>query len=118
GEKAVKAGFDDKAWEKVAVPHTWNAVDGSDGGSDYKRGAGWYRLQFKAPKSGKTKKSYLRFDAVSLVATVWLNGKELGTHFGGFSAFCFDVTGVLKPGKHNLLVVKADNSWRDDVSPL
>ena len=111
------SGFDDASWEKVSIPHTWNLKDGCDGGNNYKRGTGWYRLRFTpaAPLAGR--RSYLRFDAVCMVSTVWLNGTELGRHTSGFSAACYDVTDVLKPGE-NLLVVFADNSYNPDIPPL
>lgn len=117
-ETAKDTTFDDKSWEKVEVPHTWNAVDGADGGGDYKRGAGWYRLGFQAPALPAGRRAYLCFEGVNTVATVWLNGKELGTHYGGYSGFRFDATSILKPGAQNLVVVKADNSFRLDVPTL
>ena len=115
--EAQSSGFDDASWEKVSVPHTWNLKDGCDGGNNYKRGTGWYRLRFTpaAPLAGR--RSYLRFDAVCMLSTVWLNGTKLGRHTSGFSAACYDVTEVLKPGE-NLLVVSADNSYNIDVPPL
>src|SRR5258708_37139323 len=103
-EKAAKPKFNDAAWEKVNVPHTWNEKDGADGGNDYKRGPGWYRLKFKAPTLPKGRRAYLRFEGVTLMATVWLNGKEIGNHVGGFSAFCLDATDALNPGAANVLV--------------
>jgi len=110
-----RPGFDDSSWERVEVPHTWNAEDGTS--KDFRRGSGWYRLRFRAPAAAG-RRSYLRFDGVSTVATVWLNGHELGQHWSATSAFCLDATAVLKPGAENLLVVLADTTPRDDVPPL
>ncbi len=61
---------------------------------------------------------FVRFEAASLVASVFLNGKELGEHRGGFAAFCYELTPHLKSGTNNVLAVRVDNSRRDDVIPL
>jgi beta-galactosidase len=97
------------SWQAVTLPHTWNASDAASTNATvpYKRGRGWYRLVFDAPKDGA--RHWLEFEAASIVADVWLNGKKLGQHRGAFSAFRFDVTEALQPSG-NVLVVKADNS--------
>ena len=69
----------------VALPHTWNAFDGQDGGGDYYRGIGMYQIDLPDPTPGK--RQYIQFEAANHVATVWCNGRELGTHKGGFSTF-------------------------------
>ena len=82
---------------------------------DYKRGKGWYRLEFVNTGVGATK--WLQFDAASIAADVWLNGQKLGQHRGAFTAFRFNITDILKPGK-NVLLVKTDNSpGRNDGDP-
>lgn len=114
---------EDSEWEKVTIPHTWNLADGqSGGGTDewqndgYYRGPGTYTCRFHAqPEKGK--RHYVRFEAVSQVAEVFLNGKRLGEHKGAFNAFIFDVTGILQAGE-NLLVVNATNVWDKDIAPL
>jgi beta-galactosidase len=106
--------FDDKEWEAVTVPHTWNRI-GNDGyerspESNNIQGTGWYRLKFQAPVAPKGSRYFLQFDAVSTVATVWLNGHYLGKHEGAFARFRFDATGAINPSGDNLLVVEADNT--------
>lgn len=101
---------------KVNIPHTWNAEDGQDGGDDYHRGLCWYRKSFDFA-ADQEKEVFLEFEAVNSVANVYLNGKHLGRHCGGYSAFRFDVTDSIKDGK-NILVVGADNSQMEDVYPL
>jgi beta-galactosidase len=114
---AETAGFDDGGWESIVVPHTYNALDGQDGGGDYYRGIAWYRHRFPAPASLGGRRVYLGFDAANTVADVYLNGVLLGSHRGGFSAFRFDATAALVPGE-NVLAVKVDNSSVPDVPPL
>ncbi|WP_020655897.1 sugar-binding domain-containing protein [Massilia niastensis] len=99
-------------WTRVELPHAWNARDAAGiaqatpASKDYKRGLGWYRLQFAhAPGAAN---SWLRFDGASIAADAWLNGQKPGRHRGAFGAFRFDVSGRLLKGP-NVLVVKADD---------
>ena len=106
--------FDDAAWQKVSIPHTWNRIGnaGTERAPDTNsvQGIGWYRLWFTAPETARGRRAFLQFDGVGAVAEVWLNGRYLGKHEGAFSRFRFDASDVLRPGGRNLLVVKADNS--------
>jgi beta-galactosidase len=58
---------------------------------------------------------FVRFEAASLTARVFLNGKETGEHKGGFQAFCFELAPL---EAENVLAVRVDNSRREDVIPL
>jgi beta-galactosidase len=100
-------------WHTVNLPHTWNAHDAASLNSTkpYKRGVGWYKLEFDAPAVGA--RHWLEVGAASMVADVWLNGQKLGQHKGAFTAFRFDVTNVAgrsKTGNKNVLLIKTDNS--------
>jgi beta-galactosidase len=106
---AQAPGFDDHSWQPVDLPHTWNALDGQDGGDDYRRGAGWYRRHLPLDGSFAGRRLYLQFDGASLMADVYVNGVRLGSHRGGFARFRFDATGVLHPGADNLIAVRVDN---------
>ena len=99
-----------EAFAPVALPHTWNALDGQDGGGDYWRGAATYQIALPAPTAGK--RQFIQFDGANHVASVRCNGVELGTHKGGFSTFRFELTDVMK-GADNLLEVTVDNSECD-----
>ncbi|HEX7850274.1 MAG TPA: glycoside hydrolase family 2 TIM barrel-domain containing protein [Sphingomonas sp.] len=111
---ATAASFDDSGWERIRVPHTWNRV-GNYGetrraDANVTRGVGWYRLKFQAPRAAPGKRFYLQFDAASIVAEVWLNGRKLGAHAGAFSRFRLDATAAIHGGGDNVLTVKVDNS--------
>ncbi|MDB5327633.1 MAG: putative glycosyl hydrolase [Phycisphaerales bacterium] len=114
---AAAAGFDDKAWTSVDLPHTWNLADGSDGGSNYYRGPGWYRKHLAIGTAQANQRLFLRFGAASLVADVYVNGEVVGQHRGGFAAFCFDVTGKLHVGD-NVIAVRVSNARAPDIAPL
>ena len=112
-------------WESVAIPHTWNALDGQNGKAadpdqpaGYYRGPAWYARSLDIPADWKGRRIFIRFDAASLVADVWLNGQHLGQHRGGFEAFTYELTGVAEPGGENVLRVKLDNTLFPDVIPL
>ena len=94
----------------VALPHTWNAFDGQDGGADYWRGIGTYKIDLPNPTKGK--KQYIELQGANHVATVYCNGRELGTHKGGFSTFRFELTPAMKP-EGNVLTVVVTNGVSD-----
>ena len=95
-------------WDSITVPGNWDTLPAY---STYK-GKGWYRREFIAPADWRGKHIRLKFDAVYHDATVTLNGKELGSHFGGYTPFEFDVTDVIKLGATNSVTVCADSTYR------
>ncbi|MEU8518819.1 glycoside hydrolase family 2 TIM barrel-domain containing protein [Streptomyces sp. NPDC048577] len=122
---AQHPGFDDSSWMPVSVPHTWNNLDAQDGGSSkstnsdgYYRGTSWYRRHYTPPASYSGSMLWLQFDAVSLVADVYVNGVHLGQHRGGFGRFRFDASKALVLGQDNVIAVKVSNEAFPDVPPL
>ena len=100
----------------VALPHTWNAVDGQDGGNDYWRGTCIYRTSFAAPAFDPAQQQvWLQFEGVNASAAVLLNGQQLCTHDGGYSTFRAEITELLQA--ENQLAVQVDNSVNDRVYP-
>ena len=74
-------------WNPVDLPHSWNAEDGMDGGNDYHRGTCYYAKAFAKNELPETAKYYLEIQGANSSATVYLNGKELATHHGGYSTW-------------------------------
>ncbi len=108
---AEAPGFDDGAWSKLDLPHSWNAMDGQDGPTTpYYRGIGWYRKHYTFASSLLGQRIYLQFDGSNMISDVYLNGKLAGSHAGGFGAFRFDVTDLVMLGADNVIAVKVDNS--------
>ena len=100
----------------VNLPHTWNNIDGQDGGNDYWRGTCTYTTQFAAPAyDAETQQVWLQFEGVNASARVTLNGQEVMRHDGGYSTFRAEVTGLL--AEENELTVAVDNSKNDRVYP-
>ena len=100
----------------VELPHTWNHIDGQDGGNDYKRGSCTYQTTFAKPAfDANTQQVWLQFEGVNASAAVTLNGTEVIRHDGGYSTFRADITALL--AEQNTLTVIADNSKNDRVYP-
>ena len=103
-------------WEAVSLPHTWNAIDGQDGGNDYWRGTAMYCKSFQSHDMDAGSRLYLEINGAANIAEVWLNGIKLTRHEGGYSTFRADLTDYLTDGD-NLLCVSVDNGVNDHVYP-
>ena len=101
--------------ESIALPHTWNAVDGQDGGNDYHRGTCWYVKKFAKPEKNETDKAYLEFCGAAMTAEIYLNGEKISRHEGGYSTFRVEITERLE--EENILLVSVDNSNNTTVYP-
>lgn len=105
-------------WQDVNLPHCWNAVDGHDGNGSYDRGKYWYAKSFSTPKQplggGKL---FVEVLAAGQQATVYMNGKEVAYHEGGYSIFRVDITEQCKEEGENLLVIACSNELKDSVYP-
>ena len=101
--------------ELVTLPHTWNAVDGQDGGNDYYRGTCTYTTQLPKMELPEGGRAVLQFDGAAMTAVVSLNGQKLAEHKGGYSTFRVDITDALLDS--NTLTVAVDNSDNDTVYP-
>jgi len=77
-------GFDDSTWTLLNLPHTWNNLDGQDGGNNYYRGIGWYRVHYMVSTNEAGRRLFLKFDGANIVADVYVNGNFVGEHQGGF----------------------------------
>jgi hypothetical protein len=97
----------DAKWDSITVPGNWDVLPA------YSKhiGKGWYQRTFTVPSDWKGKHIRLHFGAVYEMAEVWLNGKSLGTHRGGYTPFEFDAAKLLRDGE-NTVTVCADNKFR------
>ncbi len=99
----------------VDLPHTWNALDGQDGGNDYYRGTCVYEKSFSKPEFSGDECVYLQFQGVNASAKVFLNKKEIGSHDNGYSTFRMEITELLQ--EQNELRIEVDNSVNQRVYP-
>lgn len=100
---------------EVNVPHTWNNIDGADGGNDYYRATCWYVKKLTIPEEDLSQTIYLEFKGVNASAEVFLNGESVAKHDGGYSTFRANITGKAKA--ENVLCISVDNSVNDRVYP-
>jgi len=107
--------FNDADWQTTKVPSDWTKLPGLE---NY-QGASWYRKSFKVPKEWRGKFNRLEMDGVQHQGKIWINGRLVGEHRGGFSQFSFDVTGFLKSGGNNQITILVDNRrGLYDVPPM
>ncbi len=105
----------DAAWEVVNLPHSWNAIDGQDGGNDYYRGTAYYAKAISKSDLPAADRYYLEIRGANSSADVYMNGKALAHHDGGYSTWRVDVTESLD--ENSLLVIAVDNSANETVYP-
>lgn len=103
-------------WYWVNLPHTWNAIDGQDGGNDLYRGTAYYANILKKSELPAADLYYLEFRGANASADVYVNGKKLASHDGGYSTWRVNMTEALT-GEENLVVVAVDNGVNDRVYP-
>jgi beta-galactosidase len=125
---AENPAFDDSKWRTLDLPHDWSIEDlpgpqtedqtgpfskKSPGGwlsGNTLGGTGWYRKHFTLGQEDKGKLVKVLFDGVMTESDVWINGKHLGYHPYGYTAFAYDLTPYLNPtGQSNVLAVRVKN---------
>ena len=106
--------FNDKDWNIVSLPDGIEYLPTEASGCINYQGEIWYRKHFTPEENWKGKQQFLHFEAIMGKSKIWVNGKLLKEHFGGFLPVIVDVTSSLKYGEDNVITVWADNS--DDPS--
>lgn len=109
---------DKNSSRRVDLPHTWNAQDALSGKPDYKRGISNYDKKLFIRSEWKGKRLFLRFEGANCVSNVFINGKQIGEHRGGYGAFIFEITDKVNYGKDNTVLVRVNNGEQLDVMPL
>jgi hypothetical protein len=79
-------------------------------------GYGWYRKHFEVPSAWSGKPIHLEFDGVFQVAEVFVNGRRIGQHKGGYTGFTFDITEAVQRGD-NVVAVRVNNLWNPQLAP-
>ncbi len=102
---------------RVTIPHMWNQ-DALSGDTKYFRGLGNYKKNLQVPAEWKESRLYLRFHGAANIANVFINGKHLAEHRGGYTAFTVDITDAVKYGAQNEIYVRVNNAPTLDIMPL
>jgi hypothetical protein len=109
GDAGVKEGWFTQGTfdKKIVVPFCWESKLSGVEDLDKKNKIGWYRRTIQIPAQWQNKGVWLRFGAVDYEATVWVNGKEVGKHEGGYTPFDVDLSNHVRPGESATVVVRA-----------
>ena len=102
-------------WYWVNLPHTWNDIDGQDGGNDLYRGTAYYAKTIDKIDLPTADRYFLEVKGANSSAAVYWNGKKVASHDGGYSTWRVDVTDVMD--NQNLIVFEVDNAPNDRVYP-
>ena len=105
--------FADTSWKKVTLPWAWNE------GEAFKKdiaqlstSIAWYRKHFKLPLSAKGQKVFIEFEGIRQAGDFWVNGRHIGIHENGVTAFGFDITALVNWGdEENVIAARIDNDW-------
>ncbi len=115
---AMTASFNDKAWKQVTIPHTNKMVPLSGFDEQDYCFVSAYRRHFRLPQELKDHRIFVDFGGVMTAAKVYLNGKLLGEHKGGYSQFSFEMTKDVNWAGDNILAVEVDSTERKDIPPF
>lgn len=116
-EGAETPQFNDSRWAVVSLPDGIEYLPTEASGCINYQGEAWYRKHFTPADALKGKKLFLHFEAIMGKSKVFVNGKLLAEHFGGYLPVVVDLTDALNWGKDNVIAVWADNSNDPNYPP-
>lgn len=111
---AEATGYDDSPWPAVGLPHTFSLPYFAS--AKFYTGYGWYRKHFAVPAAWAGQRLSLEFDGAFQVAEIFVNGRRVGEHAGGYTGFAVDITDAVKTGD-NLVAVRLNNLWNAQLAP-
>ena len=111
---ADAAGCDDAAWDAVGLPHSFSMPYFA--APRFYTGYGWYRKHFTVPAAWSGKTLSLEFDGAFQAAEIFVNGRRVGEHAGGYTGFTIDITGAVQSGD-NVVAVRLNNLWNAQLAP-
>ena len=112
---AEATAFDDSSWGNVGLPHSFGLPYFAS--TEFYVGYGWYRKHFTVPSSWSGKSVFLEFQAAFDQAQIYVNGKQVGQHIGGYNGFSIDITSAITTGD-NVVAVRLNNNWNAQIPPL
>jgi beta-galactosidase len=108
--------FDDSKWETMFLPHTVR-IEQPDKAHDYFQGVCWYRRHIAQEPAWRGKKVSLLFEGAMQIADVWVNGRHVLTHRGGYLPFSVDLTSALAEPGGAVVAMRLDNTDQPDIPP-
>ena len=107
---AFSKKFNDKDWKLVNLPHGIEILPLCASGSINYQGPSWYRKYFTLDESFRDKKIFVHFEGIMGISKIWINGKLVNTHYGGYFPVHLDISEYIDIEKENTIAVYADNS--------
>lgn len=114
--ETFEAALANENWKDIDLPHTWNAIDATDLAPGYRRDGSWYRKDIEISNNSAGQVFQLYFEGVNITSKVYVNGKNVGEHIGGYIGFNLDITDAVKEGNNQILVY-ANNGYNPEVIP-
>jgi len=111
---AETSNYDDRKWDDIGLPHSFSEPYFLS--PQFYTGYGWYRKHFTIPGDWSGKRINLDFDAAFQDAEVFVNGRRIGEHKGGYTGFTFDITEAVQSGD-NVVAVRLNNKWNPQIAP-
>ncbi len=112
----IKTLADQKNWQTIDLPHTWNQWDAVDNAPGYRRDASWYQKEVFI-EDFPDGQYLLYFEGVNITSDIYVNGDLAGRHVGGYVGFEIDITRQVKKNQKNIISIRVDNSYNPDVIP-
>ena len=107
-DQGASVNFDDSQWEAVSIPHVMR-IEPKHNGTTAFQGTGWYRRYFHLSKQLRDKRITLQFDGVQTNCEIFLNGKKIARHSGGYIGFVVDITPYVHFHQDNILAIRVTN---------
>jgi beta-galactosidase len=109
---AAAGHFNDASWKTVTLPYAWNEDEAfCKDIRDLSTGIAWYRKKFRLPETAKGQKVFIEFEGIRQAGDFYVNGKHIGLHENGVTAFGFDITELVNYQSDNIIAARIDNSW-------
>lgn len=114
---ADQVKYNDNDWSAISIPHVMRIEKKHNGGNQVYQGVGWYRRYFRVPAAYHDKRITLCFDGVQTTAEVYINGRRIATHTGGYMGFVVDISPYIILGEDNVLAVRVTNTDNAQIPP-
>lgn len=111
---AQKQVYNDDQWQNIGLPHSFSIPYFMS--TDFYIGYGWYRKHFVLPTGYQQKRIFLEFEGVFQQAEIFINGKKVGEHKGGYTGFSVNISGVAREGE-NTVAIRVNNLWNPGLAP-
>lgn len=115
--ETLRSGKETVRWQRVELPHCFNASDAVDPGVDYYEGPGWYKTALSIENPYPAGRTLLHFEGAGQKVAVYVNGKKVGEHVGGYDEWSIDITDAIPAKGKAAIAIRCDNSRDAEMMP-